>query len=187
MTTESGGRAAPCRRQIDAAGSSCLAKPPAGSESDAFPPAQRCKSGAGGAYDRVAEAPLAARASADAQSRLSRLPATLRRSQWSPFRSRRSCWTRRSRSWRSGDAVTTRRAIASTRQKSRRMTGAGPGPLARYRLAPCRREITFGRRSARPLGLRPADQCDRADRRTGRRGSRRKEGSHGGVQNRAFA
>jgi hypothetical protein len=56
---------------------------------------------------------------------------------------------RRARSWHSSDAVTRRRAIALTRQ-SRGDGGCRTAPLARYRLAPRRREITFGRRSATP-------------------------------------
>ena len=48
--------------------------------------------------------------------------------------------------WHSSDAVTRRRAIALTR-RSRGDGGCRTAPLAGYRLAPRRREITFGRQS----------------------------------------
>jgi hypothetical protein len=48
------------------------------------------------------------------------------------------------------DAVTRGRAIAFTRQKSGRWR-CGTGPLARHRLAPLRREITFGRQRNSPM------------------------------------
>ena len=56
--------------------------------------------------------------------------------------------TRLLQPWHFSDAVTRRRAIAFTRLKSGRWR-CGTGPLARYRFAPRRRGITFGRRSAR--------------------------------------
>jgi hypothetical protein len=52
-----------------------------------------------------------------------------------------------------GVAVTPLRDVAQShsRGRSRRDGGRGTGPLARYRLAPHRREITFGRHSSGPL------------------------------------
>jgi hypothetical protein len=69
---------------------------------------------------------------------------------------------RRAHSWHTHSAVTRRRAIALTRQ-SRGDGGCRTAPLARYRLAPRRREITFGRQSSHAKGDRSDAESDRPD------------------------
>jgi hypothetical protein len=58
--------------------------------------------------------------------------------------------TRLPQPWHCSNAVTNRRVIAFMRQKSGGV-GCGTGPLARYRLAPRRREIAFWSQSSSPL------------------------------------
>ena len=71
-------------------------------------------------------------------------------------RSRRDCRNR-------GIAVTPSREAARSHSRGRSRGGGrcGTGPLARHRLAPRRREITFGRRCTRELRGRSRSESDR--------------------------
>jgi hypothetical protein len=66
------------------------------------------------------------------------------------MRSCRGLRPRSSETWHNSDAGTRGRAIAFTRHIIGAMAGAGPARLLATRLALSRRDVTFGRHSARP-------------------------------------